>query len=227
MSWLKQIEAELEKIEPNDDTPPFTRPDSPEYLKNAERQIGKAMVPSVNFKGGGGMTAVRLGGVVGHKLAYVKPFMQGLRISKQFPAKTPRTVVERFEETEEQLKEYYPLVLRTTRRCVAIALRQPLKDVAEFMGGMARALEKGSLDARGSLIGATTATEFYWALLWIGPRLQYEVKSLNHMHQLCRRWFGQRAGDLKTTEKRCERIKLSFGKKAFLKTDDATEVRAG
>jgi hypothetical protein len=213
MTWLEQIEAELEKIEPDDDTPPLTRSDSPDYLKNAERHLGKVIAPSVNFKGGGGMTAVRLGGIVGHKLAYVKPFIQGFRLSKQFPAKTPRAVVEQFQEAEKYLKEYYPLVLRTTRRCIAIALRQPLRDAADFVSGLARALEKGSLDTRGSLIGATTATEFYWVLLWIGPRLQYEVRSLNHMHQLCRRWFGQRAGDLKTTEKRCQRIGLKFGKR--------------
>ena len=86
------------------------------------------------------------------------------------------------------------------------------KDVREFLSGMTRALEKGSLDSRGGLIGATTATEFYWFLLLIGPRLQYEVRSLRHMHQVCRRIFGQRAGDLKTTEKRCQRIGLAFGK---------------
>jgi hypothetical protein len=133
-----------------------------------------------------------------------------LKISKQFNSKTPAEVAQQLEEAEEHLKEYHPVVLRAARRCMTIALRQPLKDAKEFIGGLWKALEKGSIDARGSLIGATTATEFYWVLLWIGPRLQYQVRSMNHLHQLCRNWFGARAGDLKTTEKRCQRIDLHF-----------------
>jgi hypothetical protein len=216
MTWLTQIEAELERIEPADDElPVLTRPDSPQYLKKAERLIAKASAPSLTWKQGDTLTAARLGGLLGHKIAYVKPFVEGLQISKRFNSNVGSEIVEQFRDAERQLLDYHPIVLRTARRCLAIALRQPLKDAKGFISGLSRALEKGSLDARGSLIGATTATEFYWVLLWIGPRLQYEVRSLAHMHQLCRRWFGQRAGDLKTTEKRCQRIGLAFGKYAL------------
>jgi hypothetical protein len=212
-SWLEQIQNELEKIEPEDDEwPLLTTAESPQYLKNAEALIARASAPSISWKRGDTLTASRLGGLLGHKIAYVKPFAEGLRIAKRFPPTTPADIVNAFREAEETLLAYHPVVLRTARRCIVIALRQPLRDAKEFMLGLSRALEKGSMDAHGSLIGATTATEFYWVLLCIGPRLLHEVRSVAHLHQLCRRWFGHRAGDLKTTEKRCERIKLRFGK---------------
>jgi hypothetical protein len=221
MTWLDRIGAELDKIEgPDDDAWMLTKPDSPQYLKNAERQLANATAPSFKWKPGDTFTAARLGALLGHKIAYVKPFVEGLRLSSLYKSKIPPEFLEGLEEMEKEMLEYHPVVLRTARRCLGIAMRQPLKDVREFLSGLTRALEKGSLDSRGGLMGATTATEFYWFLLLVGPRLQYEVRSLNHMHQVCRRLFGQRAGDLKTTEKRCQRIKLSFGKqKVRSKTD--------
>ena len=214
MTWLERIEAEIEKIELPDEDWCFTKPDSPIYLKNAERHLAQSVAPSFKWKVGDKMTAARVGALLGHKVAYVKPFVEGLRIAKCFNAKTPREVVETFDQAEREMKQYHPVVLRTTRRCLAIALQQSLSNARDFISGMSKALEKGSLDTHGSLVGATTATEFYWVLLLVGPRLQVEVRSLAHLHQLCRRWFGQRAGDLKTTEKRCERIGLKFGKYA-------------
>jgi hypothetical protein len=215
MTWLDRIGAEIEKIEvPDEEDWILTQPDSPQYLKNAERQLAKSIAPSLKWKPGDTMTAMRVGALLGHKIAYVKPFVEGLRVSRLYNSKTPREVIEGLEEVEKEVRNYHPVVMRTTRRCLAIVLQQPLRDVRDFLSGMTRALEKGSLDARGGLIGATTATEFYWVLLLIGPRLQYEVRSLAHMHQVCRRLFGQRAGDLKTTEKRCQRIGLAFGKLA-------------
>ncbi len=213
MTWVERIEAELERIEPADDElPVLTKSDSPEYLKNAERLIANAVAPSFKWKPGDTFTAARLGALLGHKIAYVKPFAEGLRISRQFKSKLPLEIEEGIRKAEREMLDYYPIVLRASRRCIAIALRQRLNDAKEFLAGLSKALEKGSLDSHGSLIGATTATEFYWVLLLIGPRLRYEVASLAHMHQLCRRWFGQRAGDLKTTEKRCQRVGLTFGK---------------
>jgi hypothetical protein len=210
MNWLEQIEAELEKIEGGVEWP--MSDDSPDYLKNAERHIAKAAIATAKLKPGAAMTPQLMGGLVGHKLAYVKPFAEGLKLGKRLPEKTPERFRRLLADAEQAVNEYYPHVLRTVRRCIAIACRQPLREMAQFFTGMARALEKGSLDARGGLLGASTATDFYWILICIGPRLTNEVRSVAHMHQLCVRWFGQRAGDLKTTEKRCQRIGLSFGR---------------
>ncbi len=216
MTWLDRIGAELDKIEgPDEEAWMLTKPDSPQYLKNAERQIAVATAPSIKWKPGNGIfTAAQLGGLLGHKIAYVKPFVEGLRLSKLYKSKIPAEVVDGLKDLETEMLKYHPVVLKTTRRCIAIAMQQPLKDAREFLSGMTKAMEKGSLDSRGNLVGATTATEFYWLLLLVGPRLQYEVRSLAHMHQVCRRLFGQRAGDLKTTEKRCQRISLTFKSKS-------------
>jgi hypothetical protein len=162
---------------------------------------------------------------VGHKLAYVKPFSEGLRLAKRLPENAPEKLKQLLKDADDSVNKYYPRVLRTTRRCIAIACRQPLREMAQFFLGMARALEKGSLDARGGLVGATTATDFYCIVICIGPRLTNEVRSLAHMHRLCVRWFGQRAGDLKTTEKRCQRIGLSFGRPGRPKKPDRNRKR--
>src|SRR6266446_1426357 len=99
MTWLAQIEAELDKIEPADDEVPIlTTPDSPQYLRNAERQIGKAMAPSIKFKRGDTLNAASLGALLGHKIAYVKPFAEGLRISKQFDPKLPAEIKDQFKQ---------------------------------------------------------------------------------------------------------------------------------
>src|SRR5438309_3356712 len=102
MNWLERIEAELDKIEgPDEEAWMLTKPDSPQNLKNAERQLANAIAPSLKWKAGDAFTAARLGALLGHKVAYVKPFVEGLRVSKICrTTKLPAEVVEGLEKLE-------------------------------------------------------------------------------------------------------------------------------
>jgi hypothetical protein len=96
------------------------------------------------------------------------------------------------------------------RRCLAIACDAPQKESAEFFEGFAAALKKGSLTSTARLVGATDASEFYFVVISLGPLLKQQFKSMGQFHDFCVQVWGQRAGDRKTTEKRCSRIGLSF-----------------
>src|SRR5438094_3382146 len=112
MNWLERIGAEIDKIEgPDEEAWMLTNPDSPQYLKNAERQLANAIAPSLKWRVGDTFTAGRLGALLGHKVAYVKPFVEGLRVSKIYKStKLPAEVVEGLEKLEKEMLEYHPVV---------------------------------------------------------------------------------------------------------------------
>src|ERR1700688_1100252 len=104
MNWLDRIGAEIEKIEALDDGDWFLiKPESPQYLKNAERQLANCIAPSFKWKPGDTLTAKRVGALLGHKIAYVKPFVEGLRMSKLYKSKVPAEIVEGLEDLEKDM----------------------------------------------------------------------------------------------------------------------------
>jgi hypothetical protein len=210
MNWRGRIVAELEKIEPELNEAGFDDKDWPPYMKRAFSLIAKTITPSVQLKEGSSFTSKELGAMVGHKLAYVKPFAEGLHLTKGVTAKIPAELKAYFDECTALLKEYYPLVRRTVRRCLAIACEAPRVESGIFFEAFGKALQTGSLSEGAHVIGATDATEFYWMLISAGPTLTQHVKSLRDLHECCVRLWGPRAGDIKTTEMRCRRIGLRF-----------------
>jgi hypothetical protein len=210
VSWQDRVIAELENAEPDLADCGFDDADWPTYRKNALRQLTKAFVPTLKLRKTSTFTPRELGGFVGHKLAYVKPFREGFKFPRPVGKNVSQTVGIAMSEMEEGMRAYYPAVRRAVRRCLAIACEAPGEDCAQFFDGFSRALTKGSITARGRLAGATDATEFYILVVYLGPLLKQGLRSMGEFHDFCVALWGPRAGDRKTTEKRCQRIRLSF-----------------
>ena len=224
MTWCERIKAELNKLDSGeaDLWPSTTTDDAPLYLRNIELRLGQALTPSVQLKRGGTVGPRELGGVLGHIVAGVKVFAGGLTVFQGAAAqimaqgseyKDINEMFTSFKEMESKLGgKHYKRVMRTMRRCVAIASQQPIEEMREFFAGLNKALAFGTITREGKLSGATTATEFYWILLLVGTHLKEFIKSMAQLHSACVLLWGQRAGDIKTTEKRCKRIGLSFAR---------------
>jgi len=222
MTFSERLIAELDKIETELPECPFINDDAEPYLKNAEKHIAKTFAPSLQLKEGMVLGPRELGALLGHKVAAMKAFAGGVTVLQgavsnavvQGPgAKEMDEFRDSIREAESAFRgEYGNWVMRTMRRCIAIASQQPMEEMRQFFAGFTKALAVGTITREGKLAGATSATEFYWFLLLLGPELKKLVKSMGQLHELSRLFFKDRAGDIKTTEKRCKRIGLSFAR---------------
>lgn len=222
MTFCERLQIELENLEPETSECGFVDENAETYLKNTERHLAKVAAPSLNLKKGMVLGPRELGAVLGHKVAAVKAVGEGVKLLQgpaanvvvQGPgAKELDELRAVIKEAESALGgEYRNCVMRTMRRCVAIASQQSMEEMRQFFVGMNKALAVGTFTREGTVAGATTVTEFYLFLLTIGSQLKEHVKSMAQLHQVCRSLWGQRAGDIKTTEKRCKRIGLSFAR---------------
>jgi hypothetical protein len=222
MTFSERLIAELEKVDPKVDEIADVPDDAEIYLKNILKHIAKTFAPSLQLKEGMLLGPRELGALLGHKVAAMKAFAGGVTV---IPGPLPTPIAQgplatafeemrdSFKKTESEFRgDYGNRVMRTMRRCVAIASQQPMEEMRQFFAGFNKALAFGTITREGKLAGATTATEFYWFLLLLGPELKKLVKSMAQLHELSRLFFKDRAGDIKTTEKRCKRIRLSFAR---------------
>jgi len=210
VNWHDRVIAELAKVEPELAEIGIDDKDWPQHVKNAAAQLAKALVPTVSLQATSAFTARLLGGFVGHKFSYAKSFQEGLQLASVCSGKMPDKLKEALDDCTVGLREYFPLVRRAVRRCFAIMCDASQEDCAEFSAGFGAALKKGSLTPTARLVGGTDATEFYFYVVMLGPALKQRFKSMKQFHEFCVGLWGQRAGDRKTTEKRCSRIGLSF-----------------
>jgi hypothetical protein len=210
MNWCERVMKELDGLEP--DLADFGLGDEwPEYLRNAAVQVSKAFAPSMQMHPGMAFGPKAVGGLLGHKVAAVKPFSEGLKLLQKSTTGIPEKLLHEFGEMEGYLgADYYRAVMRTMRRCIAIASQQPFEEMKQFFAGFEKAIAKGTITPQGQLAGATLATQFHCVLLMWGPSMKEKIKSMGELHAAFVRIWGPLAGDKKNTEKRCQRIGLSF-----------------
>ena len=118
MNWRERIIKEMEKVEPDLIEAGFDDSEWEPYMKKAMELIARTMTPSIRLKEGAVFSSKELGGVVGHKYAYVKAFADGLHLSNVSASKITNEVSEMLNEGTEMLREYFPAVRRTVRRCL-------------------------------------------------------------------------------------------------------------
>jgi hypothetical protein len=108
MTWQGRVLAELEKVEPDLAEIGLSETDCPSYVEKAIIQLSKALAPSVKLQRTDAFSARQLGGMVGHKFGYAKPYADGLNLSTVFRAGSTEGG-KLFAEITSFIREYFPL----------------------------------------------------------------------------------------------------------------------
>jgi hypothetical protein len=216
--WLRRLADEFIKLE---SAMPMANilPDAgcPQWVENLEREVGATMFPAAKLKEELKLTPRRLGAIIGHQCAIAVWLMEWL----EGELKTPQ-VVDDSKATPEQLQKgeeilsgmnerWYPALRRLAKRALASCVDQPYDDMKEFLLSYATAFaQKPSGPGTGGM--GHSAFEIYNFLLMYW-RLIERLNSVRHLHEVLVKVFGPyRAGDLKRTEKICQRIGLHYRK---------------
>jgi hypothetical protein len=180
----------------------------PPWLERIEMELASAASPTVNFRAVQQKrfipAALILGEMIGHEFAMWHADNSGLAVSlDRLPPEfqlLPKAIL---EDHRKKRLEY-------VREVVAIAVRQPFKDVRQFFRGFSMAMQKGSMTEQGELAGATSTTKIYTMFAFYSDFV-LRLQSVHELHEwLCMMLGKLLIGDIKRVEKICERIGLNF-----------------
>jgi hypothetical protein len=122
---------------------------------------------------------------------------------------------EQLKQGEEFLRkladEWYPALRRLAKRALCSCVDQPYDDMKDFLLAYSSAFaQKPEGRGLGSL--GNSAIEIYNFML-VYWRVVERLESVRHLHEVLVKVFGPyRTGDLKRTEKICQRIDLHYRK---------------
>jgi hypothetical protein len=175
------------------------------------------MYPAAKLKEELRLTPRRLGAIIGHQCAIAVWMMENLAGDLENPQVVDETKVtpEQLQKGEEYLikltDKWYPALRRLAKRALCSCVDQPYDDMKEFLLAYAGAFaQKPSGPGSGNF--GNTAFEIYnfMLLYW---RIVERLDSVHHLHEVLVKVFGPyRSGDLKRTEKICQRIGLHYRK---------------
>jgi len=216
--WLRRLADEYVKLETMMPVPDFL-PDEgcPPWVENLEREVRQAMFPVAKLKKGLALTPQRLGGIIGHQCAIGVWMMEWLATQME---KTP--VEASAEITNEQIAagkelntelhgEWYMALCRLAKRALASCVDQNYPDMRDFLSAYSAAFARKPTNFNYDSFG-NSAFEVYLFMLWHWREIA-ELDSVRVLHEMLARHLGnQRAGDLKRTEKICQRIALHYRK---------------
>jgi hypothetical protein len=216
--WLRKLADEFIKLEssmPVENLLPDTG--LPKWVENLEREVGATMHPVAKLKEELKLTPKRFGAILGHQCAIAVWQMEWIAKELQ----KPPVEVGDYKLTPEQLKvgeeflsklcdQWYPALRKLAKRALSSCVDQPYEDMKEFLLAYASAFEQkpsGSVSNIGH-----SAFQIYNFMLF-NWRMVDRLNSVHHLHEVLVKIFGPyRVGDLKRTEKICQRIGLSYRK---------------
>lgn len=216
--WLRRLADEFVKLETAMPMSNFL-PDTgcPPWVENLERELRQAMFPVAKLKEGLVLTPQRLGGIIGHQCAIGVWMMEWLAVELEKPP------VEINDPTEAKLAdqgmeiirklhdEWYCGLRRLAKRALATCVDQSYEVMREFLLAYSSAFARKPSNFTCGDFG-NSAFEVYLFMLWHWRVIQ-GLNSARALHDLLVMHLGQQcAGDLKRTEKICQRIALHFRK---------------
>jgi hypothetical protein len=215
--WLRRLADEYIKLETSCPAPNFL-PDEgcPKWVENLEREVGATMFPVARLKEKFELTPRRLGAIIGHQCVMGVWLMDWLAEQLKKPAVVDNDKVtpEQLEQGEEFLiklvNDWYPALRRLAKRALVSCVDQQYDDMKDFLLAYASAFACKPVGNRVSNWGSSAFETYNFLLLYW--RVVERLDSVHHLHQLLVKIFGSRAGDLKRTEKICQRIGLSYRK---------------
>lgn len=214
--WLRRLADEYLKLEAAMPMENILPDDVPQWVQNVEREVGAAMYPAAKLKEELKLTPQRLGAIIGHQCAIAVWMMEWLVEESEKPQ-----AVDDKELSPEQIKQgeefiykltgdWYMALRRLAKRALASCVDQSYDDMKVFLLAYANAFARkpGNSDL-GSF--GNSAFEIYHFILFNWQMIG-RLNSVHQLHQVLVKVFGSRAGDLKRTEKICQRIGLHYRK---------------
>jgi hypothetical protein len=214
--WLKRLAEEYIKLE---STMPMMNflPDEgcPKWVGNIEREVGASMFPVAKLKDECKLTPKTLGAIIGHQCAIGVWLMEWLTNELEKPQQidesklTPENVKAGSEFLAKLTDEFYPALRRLAKRALASCVDQAYDDMKEFLLAYAAAFAQKPIGRTGNFGNSAFEIYNFMLLYW---QIIERLKSVHHLHEVLVKAFGYRAGDLKRTEKICQRISLTYRK---------------
>lgn len=216
--WLARLAEEYIKLESCMPRINFVAHETgPKWAENLEREVGASMFPVAKLKEEFKLTTWRLAAVIGHQCAISLWFMEWLKEELKKPHFLDKTKVtpEQLQNAEEicnkLANEWYPALRRVAKRALCSCVDQVYEDSKEFLQAYAAAFAQKPSGPRAGNMGSS-AFEIYCFML-IHWQFVERLNTIHHLHQVLVKVFGPyRTGDLKRTEKICQRIGLHYRK---------------
>jgi hypothetical protein len=216
--WLRHLADEFIKLESS--MPPMNfLPDEglPKWVENIERELGASMFPTAKLKEELKLTPRRLGAIIGHQCAVTVWMMEWLaeELKKPQTVDESKLTPENLKQGEDFLikltEDFYPALRRLAKRALCSSVDQAYDDMRDFLLAYAGAFAQKPTSPGFSGFG-NSAIEIYNFML-VYWRIIDRLNSAHHLHEVLVKVFGTyRAGDLKRTEKICQRIELHYRK---------------
>lgn len=213
--WLRRLADELEKTEQFFPTAILPDETYPEWVRNLERELGSVLLPVVKVKDTGEMTPKRVGAIIGHSCAMAVWTMEWIfEEAKRSEIKAQNSTNEpdlKIEELPDKLRfdKWYSAMRRLAKRALCSSVDRTYEDMSEFLLGYSNAFARKPKSFKIGDMGNTTFEIYLFMLLFWG--FVDRLESVSQLHQVFVKVFGpHRAGDLKRTEKICQRIGLRY-----------------
>lgn len=217
--WLEQIEAKIDLVEEATPEQNWLRGDWPDWVKRVAAEVVSMTCPTLKARRLP-LEAEQVGGLVGQKLAYAmwhrdhlpKPEDEQKRIAAVFGKPLDRSAVTKILEINRQIRqEIIPQSETLAKFALGLACEQGYGESRAFLRGFVRALEKAP-GPMGAPSGERSTWRIYMALL-VSWRTIEVLPTIAELHRrLCHTFEPHLVGDLKRTEKLCQRVGLHLGK---------------
>jgi hypothetical protein len=214
--WLRKLADEFIKLEasmPFKDLLPENG--CPRWVANLEREVGDQMYPVAQLKVEARLTPKRLGAIFGHQCAIAVWLMEQINNELESPKEmdlsksTPAQIEKGVEIINKLTIDWYNALRRLAKRALATCVDQQYESMTEFLMAFATAFaRKPSGPGMGGM--GNSALDIYNFMLF-NWRIIERLNSVHHLHETLVKVFGPfRTGNLKRTEKICQRIELSY-----------------
>jgi len=221
--WLKGLARDFEKTEQYFPTVILPDKDYPEWVGNVGREIGAVMLPLAKVKDPNTLTTKHMGGLLGHSCAMAVWTVEGLfETVKKAELEAKNSTAEpdlEFEELPDKLRfdKWYEAMRRAAKKALRSTVDQSFEDMSEFLLSFSNAFARKPKTFKLGELGNTTFEIYLFLLLcW---QFVERLNSVHHLHEQLVKVFGPyRTGDLKRTEKICQRIGLHYRKPGRPKT---------
>jgi hypothetical protein len=216
--WLERLADEYIKLESSMPIANFLPDDGcPPWVEKLEQEVGATMFPVAKLKQELKLTPQRLAAMIGHQCALGVWLVEWIEAELQKPQEVDgsKLTPEQLKKSEEFLvginERWFPALRELAKRALNSCVDQPYDDMKEFLLAFADAFAHKPKGYGWGDFGNSAFEIYNFMLLYW--RVVERLNSVHHLHQVLVKVFGPyRTGDLKRTEKICERIGLHYRK---------------
>lgn len=217
--WLRWLADEYIKLEASMPMKENFLPDEgcPKWVENIEREMGATMFPVAKLKEELKLTTRRIAAIIGHQCAIGVWLMEWLETELKKPQQvdasklTPEQIKKGEDILSKITNEWYPALRELAKKALCSCVDQPYDDMKEFLLAFSAAFAQKPIGPGLGSFGSS-AIEIYNFMLFYW-RIVDRLNSVHHLHEVLVKVFGPyRTGDLKRTEKICQRIGLHYRK---------------